>query len=529
MNILGWNPGHDGAIALLSDGTLEFSLEAEKNGLSRHAQLDSYTVLRALGRCSQPLDALAISGWISQVSSCASGYFGTEIDKRIAPDFHLFGRKVRHFSPSHERSHIFCSFGMSPYPDGTPFYALIWEGTLGSFYEVDPALGIKKFKTVIPFPGERYVLPYALAANMITHHSAEFDPGVIAGKVMALTAFADDVPADPIETMLVQHLLSLPVRDTGMLRALAHHRLSNSGVESEICKRISRLVSDQIYSRFFDFAKQRCTKHLPLVIGGGCGLNCEWNSRLRDSGLFEDVFVPPCTNDSGVAIGAAVDAQFQLTGSPKIRWDAYRGDDFVFDSNPPASEYIAIPYSAVTLSKLLENGCIIAWIHGRAEIGPRALGARSLLASPLLETSHTRLNRIKSREQYRPIAPVCLEEDIGLHFSPALPSPHMLFLHRVRANSLVAVTHVDGTARVQTVNEVQNAKLYGLLRAFKNETGIGVLRNTSLNLPGRGFISRTSDLLEYVSTRDVQGMVLENTIYLKSNISISTRRSDPQG
>ncbi|TIL83518.1 MAG: proline dehydrogenase, partial [Mesorhizobium sp.] len=125
-----------------------------------------------------------------------------------------------------------------------------------------------------------------------------------------------------------------------------------------------------------------------------------------------------------------------------------------------------------------------------------------------------RLNRIKNREGFRPIAPVCLEEDVALHFDLARPSPYMLFFQRVLDSRLEAVTHVDGTARAQTVSREQNTRLFQLLTSFKAQSGVGVLCNTSLNFNGTGFINRASDLLAYARATGLDGFVINDAFYL---------------
>jgi predicted NodU family carbamoyl transferase len=163
---------------------------------------------------------------------------------------------------------------------------------------------------------------------------------------------------------------------------------------------------------------------------------------------------------------------------------------------------------------MLANHLIIGWVNGKYEIGPRALGNRSILASPFQENTRVRLNEIKQREQFRPIAPVCLEEDAARWFGCDRTSPFMLYTHRVRTDALAAVTHVNGTARIQTVSSVTNRKLHELLIAFKARTGYGVLCNTSLNFNGRGFINNISDLSAYAVKHSLDGFVVEGRTYL---------------
>ncbi len=167
------------------------------------------------------------------------------------------------------------------------------------------------------------------------------------------------------------------------------------------------------------------------------------------------------------------------------------------------------------IADMLANDLIIGWVNGKYEIGPRALGNRSILASPFQDSTRVRLNEIKQREQFRPIAPVCLEEDAARWFGCDHPSPFMLYTQLVsRTDALAAVTHVNGTARIQTVSSVTNSHLYELLMAFKARTGYGVLCNTSLNFKGRGFINNIADLSAYTIEHNLDGFVIEGRSYM---------------
>ena len=166
------------------------------------------------------------------------------------------------------------------------------------------------------------------------------------------------------------------------------------------------------------------------------------------------------------------------------------------------------------IADMLANDLILGWVSGKYEIGPRALGNRSILAAPFRESTRVRLNEIKQREQFRPIAPVCLEEEAARWFGCDHASPFMLYTHRARTDALAAVTHVNGTARIQTVSSETNRNLYELLIAFKARTGYGVLCNTSLNFKGRGFINKIDDLSAYAIKHNLDGFVVEGRAYL---------------
>jgi predicted NodU family carbamoyl transferase len=162
----------------------------------------------------------------------------------------------------------------------------------------------------------------------------------------------------------------------------------------------------------------------------------------------------------------------------------------------------------------LASDLIMGWANGRYEIGPRALGNRSILAAPFKSSTRERLNVIKQREQFRPIAPVCLENDARMWFGCNCPSPFMLYTHRASTDALAAVTHANQTARLQTVSALSNRPMFELLTAFKALTGYGVLCNTSLNFKNKGFINKMSDLSSYTLQHKLDGFVVGGRIFM---------------
>ncbi|MGH7792064.1 MAG: carbamoyltransferase C-terminal domain-containing protein, partial [Thermodesulfobacteriota bacterium] len=304
----------------------------------------------------------------------------------------------------------------------------------------------------------------------------------------------------------------------------------NVGVEDPEFRNFAGIFSDKLFDVFHQFAKANMTKRIPLLIAGGCGLNCDWNTKWKESGLFSEVFVPPVANDSGSAIGTAIDAQFHFTGNPKIKWNVYSGLEFIANDAFEASLFDEYNTNYEMIADMLASNLIIGWVNGKNEIGPRALGNRSILASPFMDSTRVRLNEIKQREQFRPIAPVCLEEDAARWFSCDRPSPFMLYTQPVSTDALAAVTHVNGTARIQTVSSMTNSHLHELLMAFKARTGYGVLCNTSLNFKGRGFINNIADLSAFTIEHNLDGFVIEGRSYiLKSskNYQAYLRSSNP--
>jgi predicted NodU family carbamoyl transferase len=518
LNIISYNAGHDGAVAYLKGAHLLASIEAEKNSNYRHSPVSSHDVFDALGELDEIPDVICTGGWWPREkhllgSHAFAGYRGVLKGDVIVDKRRLLGRPVHYFSSSHERSHLLCAFGMSSLPKGTPCYALVWEGAIGAFYEIDSELNITLLADVLNQPGNRYILLYGLADPTFPKN-APFSRFSDAGKLMALASFSIRRTPSPEEQNLIDFLLERPYLDANPYKVLEHSLYYDVGVEDPEFRNFTGIVSDKIFDVFYQFAKKNMKKRMPLLIAGGCGLNCDWNTKWRETSLFPDVFVPPVANDSGAAIGAAIDAQFHFTGNPKIEWNVYSGLGFITAGAFDLAQYDLYKTNYEMIADMLASDLILGWVNGKYEIGPRALGNRSILAAPFQERTRVRLNEIKQREQFRPIAPVCLEEEAARWFGCDTASPFMLYTYRVRTYALPAVTHVNGTARIQTVSSATNRKLYGLLLAFKQRTGYGVLCNTSLNFNGRGFINKLADLSTYVLKHNLDGFVVDGRSYL---------------
>lgn len=518
MNILSYNPGHDGAIAYLKDAHLLFSIEAEKNSNYRYSPISSHDVFNILGELDELPDVICTGGWWPREAHVLGpqthvGYRGVMKSDIIVYKRRLLGRPVHHFSSSHERSHLLCAFGMSSLPKGTPCYALVWEGAIGAFYEIDSELNITLLANVLNEPGNRYASIYGLADPSFPKN-APFSRFSDAGKLMALASFSNRSTPSAEEKELIAFLLDSPHVRQSLYEDLDHSRYCNVGIDDPEFRNFAGIFSDKIFDIFYQFAKANMKKRMPLIISGGCGLNCDWNTKWKESGLFPEVFVSPVANDSGSAIGTAIDAQFHYTGNPKIDWNVYSGLGFDTIGSFDTARYDLYEADDEMIADMLANDLILGWVNGKYEIGPRALGNRSILAAPFRESTRTRLNEIKQREQFRPIAPVCLEEDAARWFGCDHMSPHMLYTYIARTDALAAVTHVNKTSRIQTVSSATNRSLYNLLIAFKVRTGYGVLCNTSLNFNGKGFINKIDDLSSYIINHNLDGFVVEGRSYI---------------
>ncbi|OBK73274.1 carbamoyltransferase C-terminal domain-containing protein [Mycobacterium sp. 1274761.0] len=246
------------------------------------------------------------------------------------------------------------------------------------------------------------------------------------------------------------------------------------------------------------------TDHRNLCLAGGVALNCVANSKIYNNGGFDDVWVQPAAGDAGTALGAALalagEAGEPITPMPS----AALGRGWTDEQIAAALTAAAVPHErpddlAGTVGEALAQNQLIGWFQGRAEYGPRALGGRSLLADPRHPENLERLNNVKGREQFRPVAPMVLAERASEIFSAGpIPSPYMLFVHEVAAewrSRIPAVTHVDGTARIQTV-DTSNPLLHATISHFAERTGVPVIVNTSFNTAGRPMVDSPRDALE---------------------------------
>ncbi|MDX2820200.1 carbamoyltransferase C-terminal domain-containing protein [Streptomyces ipomoeae] len=252
-----------------------------------------------------------------------------------------------------------------------------------------------------------------------------------------------------------------------------------------------------------------------LTLAGGVALNCVANTRLYREGPFREVWVQPAAGDAGTALGAALHLAYQKetveampTAALGRGWSDAELRDWL--------ERAAVPYEepddiAETVAEELARDGIVAWFQGRSEYGPRALGHRSLLAHPGRSANLERLNAVKGREEFRPVAPMVLAERAGELFDGPLPSPYMLFVHDVAAEwreRVPAVVHVDGTARIQTVDRGAEPLVARMIDGFERRTGLPVVVNTSLNTAGRPMVDDPRDALECFGSAPVDLLAL---------------------
>ncbi|MFF8973878.1 carbamoyltransferase [Streptomyces sp. NPDC014995] len=252
-----------------------------------------------------------------------------------------------------------------------------------------------------------------------------------------------------------------------------------------------------------------------LTLAGGVALNCVANTRLYREGPFERVWVQPAAGDAGTALGAALHVAHQKE-TVEAMPTAALGRGWSDAELRAWLERAAVPYEepddiAEAVAEELARDGVVAWFQGRSEYGPRALGHRSLLAHPGRAENLERLNAVKGREEFRPVAPMVLAERAAELFDGPLPSPYMLFVHEVAAEwreRIPAVVHVDGTARIQTVDRADEPLVARMIDGFERRTGLPVVVNTSLNTAGRPMVDDPRDALECFGSAPVDLLAL---------------------
>jgi carbamoyltransferase len=263
-----------------------------------------------------------------------------------------------------------------------------------------------------------------------------------------------------------------------------------------------------------------------LCLAGGVALNSKGNGKIVASGLVDNFFVQPAASDDGVALGAALAPYMDDRGSLPVKpmRHAYLGPGFDDAAIEPALRTYKLPYKllddpAMTAAEFLSQGKILGWFQGRMEFGPRALGSRSILADPRDPEMNAKVNNaVKFREWWRPFAPSLKKEAAGEYLESATDSPFMILTAQVRPEKrsvIPAVTHVDGSARPQTVEKEINPLYWRLLDEFEKRTGVPVIMNTSFNLRGEAIVHTPTDAVRTFFSSGMDALVIGNFLVEK--------------
>ena len=299
---------------------------------------------------------------------------------------------------------------------------------------------------------------------------------------------------------------------------------------------------------------KRLTKSKNLCLSGGVALNCVANGKIEELGIFENIYIQPASGDAGGSLGAALSVNHMYFDNKRHyskEYDLMKGsylgpyfsDKEILITNKKYKsnyEYIeSFDELSETVARLISEGKVIGWFQGRSEFGPRALGNRSILADPRNPDMQKKLNlKIKYREGFRPFAPSVLEEDYSEFFEGETISPYMLMVKKIQKkiklnvpqgywklnyrdklytnrSRLQSITHVDFSARIQTVSKKTNLRYWKLINEFKKITNVGVLVNTSFNVRGEPIVNSPEDAFKCFMNTEMDVLVIENFLYLK--------------
>jgi carbamoyltransferase len=331
---------------------------------------------------------------------------------------------------------------------------------------------------------------------------------------------------------------------------LAESRLTQR--EMDIAASIQAITEEVVLRLARTLHKETGEEHLCLA--GGVALNCVANGRVLREGPFKKIWIQPAAGDAGGALGAAAVVWHEFQGQPRriVEGDAMRGsflgprfttEQITRALDAAGAKYTCLPDAELfpRVAEILDAENVVGWFAGRMEFGPRALGARSIIGDPRSAKMQSVMNlKIKYRESFRPFAPSVLAERVADYFELDQSSPYMLIVAPIRKelriplsneqqqlfgieklnlkrSELPAITHVDYSARVQTVHAQTNPRYHALLKAFEHRTGCGVLVNTSFNVRGEPIVGTPEDAYRCFMRTEIDYLVLENFLLAKSD------------
>lgn len=564
MNILGFNCFmHDSAATLLVDGEVSCAVSEERFARRKHVgEFPHQAITYCLDHAGMKVDDLDTvtffykpwEGFLRRVAHAlrhlphagdlASSRAGKWNDFRTADDTFRKamglddGKGPRFLFVEHHLAHAASAFFCSPFEEAAILSvdgAGEWTTTLtgrGTGSRIDKL-------DEIGYPHSLGNVYSALTQYLgFRPHSGE-------GKVMGLAPYGDpDRFADVFRDMLrltddggfrvdlsyFQHHLGKERRYSDkLLEALGPAREPESDMpqlHQDVAAGLQRRIEEALVH--LARALQERTGLRRLTMAGGVALNSVANGKILEETEFDEIFIQPAASDDGTSLGGALWAWVCEHGGrrPEPMRHAYLGPSYS-DADCRAAMDAAglVPEPAANLpervAELLEQGKIIALYQGRAEFGPRALGNRSILTDPRPTAMKDVLNaRVKRREGFRPFAPAVLAERRSEFFSGSHPSPFMLLVESVRPDKreqLGAITHIDGTARVQDVERDLNPLYYDIIDAFGRRTGVPVLLNTSYNVRGEPIINTPEEAIRGLMSMDMDGLVLQGHLLLKQS------------
>ncbi|HAI98215.1 TPA: hypothetical protein DCL30_01565 [Candidatus Peribacteria bacterium] len=555
---------HDSAAVLLKDGEIVFAAQEERYTREKHDEdIPLHAVRAALAFASITIDDVSAVGFYEKpllkfFDRILSTYFKVWprglfsyhhamqewmtrklwIPQHIRKELKYKGEIF--FIPHHE-AHAASSFFCSGFPDAT----IVTVDGVGEWATTTFGKGEGKnlsLKKEIHFPHSLGLLYSAITYYLgFKVNSAEY-------KVMGLAPYGQPKYMEEMRKLIEAKedgsfrlnmeyfTYEYGLRMTGrkLEQLLGHPRRDSEGPLEQFHKDVARSlqeITEEVMLKIVRHAKEVCPSRY-LCLAGGVALNCVANGKILRTGLFDDIFIQPAAGDAGGALGSALLLWHRLHDGARLprMEQVYLGDAFsneeietLLKKEGYAFEKLSDASLIERVSGLLEGENVIGWFQGRMEYGPRALGNRSIIADARNAANWQKVNlKIKFRESFRPFAPTVLEERTKDYFDLDRPSPYMLLVADVQPDKrkeIPAVTHVDGSARIQTIRRDQNPKYYDLIKAFADRTGCPVIINTSFNVRGEPIVRSPEDALNCFLHTHMDYLVLGNCLLSKENMS----------
>ncbi|WP_051650152.1 carbamoyltransferase C-terminal domain-containing protein [Selenomonas sp. AB3002] len=554
--VLGLNIGnHDSAAALIRNGELISFIEQER--ISRNKLALGEAPVEAIMECLNSAgismnDVSAISigmDWnyrnkVYEMSEEEKAKYTIFEDKNRFLPRHIFGEKLPPIYPiRHHLSHAASAYRLSGYKE----CAILVVDNRGE--DASTSLGLVNNNGEISFFKQVNIQnSLGIFYNRAARYAGLYGKYREVGKFMGLASYGKPTMKMPLEPSRDKLLFKcLPsVENEGIFNSinirteqLAKYFLENcfpyqSGNNDEIMSYANFAASAQkaLEDVLLDFVAELkdVTTFDSLVIAGGIALNCSANGKIEQSGLFKNIFIPPFASDAGTAVGSALELYYQLYGKPFTNTPLVLSglgisytDDYtkiVLKNYNDKVKYFSLEDKELYdyVAKLIAEEKIVGWMQGAFEAGPRALGYRSILADPRNRRSLIKLNTIKQREMWRPIAPSIMIEKYTEYFDGQPESKYFMnvaaMVKENKRRDIAATVHVDNTARPQAVTPAQ-IRYYSLLNAFYKLTGVPVLCNTSFNNRGEPLVNTPKDAIECFLKMNLDVLVIGNLIIEK--------------
>lgn len=531
MKVLGINAVfHDSSCALVVDGRIVAAAEEERFNRRKHAKLcvpfsawelpvtSARWMLREFGVLPQDVDIVAYSyapelmAEQTDVTDDAweglRSLYARRFPNFLASEFSGIERAAVRFVPHHV-AHAASAYLAAPY-ESSAVLVLDGRGERASSLLGHARNGRLEILHAQSLPDSLGLLYEELTVHLGFHRSSD------EYKVMGLAGYGKPRFIERFREIVRVDGPNFSVAPVDFSE-FAPRRPDGDGFEGEHAD-LAASVQMRVEEVVLELARylHRVTGEDAIVMAGGVALNCVANGRLAAEGPFRHVWVQPAAGDAGTSLGAALYAAHEAGDRVEPMTTAALGRGFDEAEIERTLRQSAVPYMrsddvARDVAEMIAADEIVAWFQGRSEFGPRALGHRSLLANPKYPRNLERLNDVKGREQFRPVAPMVLLERAEEVFEGAVPSPYMLFVHTVKPqwrDRIAAAVHIDGTARVQTVDAREEPLVARMLREVERLTATPVVINTSLNTAGRPMVDDPRDALECFGSAPVDALVM---------------------